>query len=499
MRQLLLLTWLIFTYVTFYSSVSYGAFSYDIDRFTVVSGSSTFVDEFDDGEEPPKGPSGPSTYGPASPFSPTAESGGFLNLNSNDVGGIFPGGDNDCVGAVLNDNAFFFNSGSGGRLEGKFRFTDGIAMNTGFDAAIMTLGADGVEDGAEDVYLSIEKRHSGSIVALFDFEVNGIETTIISEIDISNFLTGITDITLRLDISNANVVTASLDFGSDGVFDLTMPGSHTLNFLPGESYTGFFEAFFEDADLVTAVLPSSRSVQVGTTATAFVTIINAGATTANQVGISLNTAIPSSFTFQTTDPATNAVTGIPNTPVDIPGGGIQSFVIGITPTASFVPTTVEFNFAGTNTNPVTPIPGLNTLLLSASDTPVPDIVALVATINNDGIVNIPGATGTGVFSVATVNIGAGSMITASADTGAAGLPLNISICETNPATGSCLSTPSSSVTTQIDANETPTFGIFVEGTGDVPFDPATNRIFVRFNDSNALTRGSTGVAVRTTP
>jgi hypothetical protein len=53
------------------------------------------------------------------------------------------------------------------------------------------------------------------------------------------------------------------------------------------------------------------------------------------------------------------------------------------------------------------------------------------------------------------------------------------------------------VTTQIDAGETPTFGIFVQGTGAIPSDPAANRIFVRFKDAGGVTRGSTSVAVRT--
>jgi hypothetical protein len=142
-------------------------------------------------------------------------------------------------------------------------------------------------------------------------------------------------------------------------------------------------------------------------------------------------------------------------------------------------------------------PGLNTLLFSASATPVPDIVALAATLTNDGIVNVLGANGTGAFAVATVNVGAGGTITASADTGSAVLPVSINLCETNPATGQCISSIGPSVTTQINANATPTFGIFVQGNGDVPFDPAGNRIFVRFKDGGGVTRGSTSVAVRT--
>ena len=49
----------------------------------------------------------------------------------------------------------------------------------------------------------------------------------------------------------------------------------------------------------------------------------------------------------------------------------------------------------------------------------------------------------------------------------------------------------------INANATPTFGIFVQSNGTVPFDPAANRIFVRFKDGDNVTRGSTSVAVRT--
>ena len=52
-------------------------------------------------------------------------------------------------------------------------------------------------------------------------------------------------------------------------------------------------------------------------------------------------------------------------------------------------------------------------------------------------------------------------------------------------------------TTNIAANATPTFAIFVRGSGNVLFDPARNRIFVRFKDGGGVTRGATSVAVRT--
>ena len=47
------------------------------------------------------------------------------------------------------------------------------------------------------------------------------------------------------------------------------------------------------------------------------------------------------------------------------------------------------------------------------------------------------------------------------------------------------------------ANTTPSFAVFVEGLGFIPFDPSVNRIFIRFKDQNGITRGSTSVAVQT--
>ena len=115
-----------------------------------------------------------------------------------------------------------------------------------------------------------------------------------------------------------------------------------------------------------AILPSSRSVQVGTTATAFATVINAGPTTAVDVGISMATPLLGTFSYQITDPATNAPIGAPNVPTNILPGDFQTYVIAITPSGTFSPTDVQFYFAGANTFPVAPNTGLNTLLLSST-------------------------------------------------------------------------------------------------------------------------------------
>ena len=130
-----------------------------------------------------------------------------------------------------------------------------------------------------------------------------------------------------------------------------------------------------------------------------------------------------------------------------------------------------------------------------------DADATMATMVPEPYVNhIPTLTGTGVFAVATVNVGAAGTVTVVADTGSATLPVNLFVCETVPATGACMSPPSTSVTTSVAANATPTFGVFVAGTGVVvPFDPGKNRVFVRLKDQAGVTRGSTSVAVTTDP
>ncbi len=248
--------------------------------------------------------------------------------------------------------------------------------------------------------------------------------------------------------------------------------------------------------LVSAILPSSRSIEVGATATAFATMFNVDTGTATSCGLVPTSTVPATFLFQTTDPNTNALTGSPNTRVDIPAGKSQSFVFAFTANAAFAPTDVAIGFACANENAAAINSGLNTLLLSGSASPVPDIVALAAS-GDPGIVDIPGNTGTGAFAVATVNVGASASITATADTGAASLPLTALICQTNPGTGACITAMGPSVTTTINANATPTFAIFVTGSGAVPFSPAANRIFVRFKDAGGVTRGSTSVAVRT--
>ena len=253
--------------------------------------------------------------------------------------------------------------------------------------------------------------------------------------------------------------------------------------------------------LVSSVLPSSRSVQVGDPATAFATVINSGDEAGTACTIAPESAFSGTFFFQRTDPNTNAPIGNPNEAVSIPGeGGSQTFVLGFTPDTPFDTTTIELQFDCENSEPAATITGVNTLALAASASPVPDIVALGATVSNDGVAHIPFRTGTGFFSVATVNVGASGQIEASVAASDANSPATLGLCETDPLTSVCTnpSSPTSGVvSTQVDGGATPTFAIFAAANEDIDLDAADRRLFVSFTDSGGTVRGSTSVAYRT--
>jgi len=248
--------------------------------------------------------------------------------------------------------------------------------------------------------------------------------------------------------------------------------------------------------LFSAVLPATRSVEVGTTATAFATLINAGTTAATGCKIVSQSPVAAQFTYQTTDPATNSPTGTVNTPVTIAAGASQTFVLSFTPNAAFGTQDELLGYSCSKTDAAATILGVNTLLLSASATPVADLIALVAS-TDPGILDVSSAGTSGAFAVATANIGAAATITATTVTGSANLPVTITLCETNPTTSACLAPPAASVTTSIASGAAPTFGVFVEASQAVAFDPANNRIVVRFVDGSGVVRGSTSVAIRT--
>jgi len=249
-------------------------------------------------------------------------------------------------------------------------------------------------------------------------------------------------------------------------------------------------------NLLSAVLPASRSVQVGTSATAFATLINAGTAMATGCSLQLPDTLAAEFSYQMSDPSTNELVGEANQLVDIAAGASQSFVLRITPDEEILTTDVALAFRCANATDAASVVGLNTLLLSATVTAVPDLIALVATTTNNGVMEL--GDGSGFFTAATINVGATGTVSVSADTGSATMPMTFSLCQTDPVTSVCINptVPSADpVIVDIAEGDSPTFAVFATATDAIALDPANNRVFLRLSDDTGVVRGATSVAV----
>jgi hypothetical protein len=270
-----------------------------------------------------------------------------------------------------------------------------------------------------------------------------------------------------------------------------------LTFVSAGSFTGTMTPIETGNTLFAATLPASRSVQVDATATAFATMLNSG--TADAVGCEITPAmaVPATFTFQTTDPNTNALTGTANSNVTIQAGKSQSFVVAFQWNSAFAPTNVPLGFSCTNSDTAPTIVGVNSLLLTASATPVADMIAVGLTPSNDGFSRTGGTGGTGLFAIASVNIGASDTLTARVRLSNSSVPLIATVCQTNSTTAQCLATPSTTATATVNQNQNTTWSAFLQATGPIAADPANNRAFFEFLDSGGVVRGSTSTAVTT--
>lgn len=281
---------------------------------------------------------------------------------------------------------------------------------------------------------------------------------------------------------------------------------------PPEQFALNDNALIAPATLSAAVLPSSRSVAYERTATAFATIVNGGQTAAENCAISLLNVIKVGFSYRTTDPNTNAPTGTVNTPVNIPAGQSQSFVITVRPEEEFfnapIPFTtepLEFLFS-CSTGQAIQLPGVNQLLFSSGSGQPADVISVAATTTNDGILFLGGPSASGAIGLAAVNIGTTDTLTvrrgSHAAPGAQTAGLDFFVCQTMPGSANpsqCVSPPvRDSLTTAFDQNTVMTFTLIVRGTGSaVANDPARNRVFIEFVDGEGVVRGSTSVAVTT--
>ena len=253
---------------------------------------------------------------------------------------------------------------------------------------------------------------------------------------------------------------------------------------------------FQPSPLAAAILPGARSVALGSSATVFATMLNLAGTTLGPCDVSMPAGYegPIAFTYQSTDPQTNLPIGTAGQPVTLAANGSQTFLLTFQSNYGYNGITLTPSFNCQNVAPAPVVIGVDTVDLAFTTNPGPDVIALAATASNDGTLHV--VNGAGAFAVATDNAGLTGDLTMTADTGAASLPLALSLCQTS-ADGQCMTAPAASLPLSFAAGATPTFSIFVGSDGAIPFAPSTSRIFVRFKDSSGASHGSTSVAVTT--
>ena len=291
--------------------------------------------------------------------------------------------------------------------------------------------------------------------------------------------------TIRLDlIDDDSIVNAALT-------PLGGAGAGNGNFTSGETYT-VTKTTSSLTTLVNSVLPTSRTIPVGNTATIFNTVVNAGTSTASGITLSMNPVPAGTFIYQQTNCATNAIIGSPNPSLDLAPGGVLCYVLSFTPSATFAATNVHIRAQASNAPSTNLLIGINTWLLRAASVAGPDIIALTTTTDFHQV----SCSGTNAFAVALSNVGAAATgdITVTANTGSAIFPLSISISETDPSTGAIIG---DNVLQSVGAGENRTVAVFVTFNGCISFDPAVSRIFIEFRDASNNVVGSTSTAVST--
>jgi hypothetical protein len=282
-------------------------------------------------------------------------------------------------------------------------------------------------------------------------------------------------------------------------------------------------------DMLASILPTHRSAVKDGTVSFFATVLNASTTdtltnckpvfTADQSAQDISRK--ASFTFQTVDGA-NALTGTPNTAIDIPPSTFQGFVFGmdgkIQNAGNFFTSDLSVRFQCDNGIPQENV-YLNTASIFVSDAKPPvDALSIAQTPSADGIVRINAAGGAEAFAVAATNLGAGGaenvVVTPTLDvpvdiddaaratkfSSPFGNVASLSICETNSVTGACLAGPTPSVVASLGAGVS-TFSVFVtaNATTGIGLVPQWLRVTVNFVPQNAAPNeiaGRTSVALQ---
>lgn len=258
-------------------------------------------------------------------------------------------------------------------------------------------------------------------------------------------------------------------------------------------------AMADPVPLAASVLPPSRHAEVGgDPVTFFVTLANPGAVTAGNCRIEL--AVPgATISYRAFDLASGTFSAAGNTPVDIPAGGAQVFVLAADFSAPLARTQFEPRYACDNGEAL-PVHGVTQITLTAAASSSPDILMLASTTGTPGI-NAGPAFGNSVFAVSLTNLngvdGVGVPMTFSADLMDRIYKVVTETCEIDE-TAACISPRQPTTQFTLTGRESRSFAVWVGGHYSYTpafFDMVRIRASVT-EDGPGLMRGSTSVAHR---
>lgn len=254
--------------------------------------------------------------------------------------------------------------------------------------------------------------------------------------------------------------------------------------------------------LRSAILPSTRSGVVGGDVfTAFATLINGPGSAASNCTISVAPGSPVTMSYREVDGANQPI-GLPDPVFTISENSLRSFVLAFTPLAATGEAGLDLPIRFQCDEGAAPVfRGVNTLLISISDSAIADIIAIGATPSADGVLRVANDGGREAMAAAAVNIGATDTITVSLDNGFGVLPSRFTLCQTSEQ-GACLAPRSSSVEVEM-ASDPVLFSILAVDEdidrSSIPDDPANARLYLRFRDATGRTRGLTSVGYAAGP
>lgn len=261
-------------------------------------------------------------------------------------------------------------------------------------------------------------------------------------------------------------------------------------------------------NIVAAIAPNARSVEVNTPATFFVSMVNSGDSEGTNCRVELHpeNSAPAILTYQRTD-AANQPVGSVDTPFTIGAGASQTLVISVTPQNSYFAALYRFVYACDEASTDSVFGTSDAYIRSfAQGANASDLIMILQTISADGVIRFAENGRRGVAAGAAINNGGPAAYiviqpvypgyTFSRSGPITNHYRDLLICQTDNA-GICQSTPTSMLElNDVTAGQVITFNIYFDDSadGEVPFMPELLRVTAEATEYQIAGQGTTGMS-----